>query len=93
MIRVELILPYDTAKEVIRDRKNMPRFIDASIDRFGCRGCGKCSDHSNMELFEGVNLCKLNSTSFLIDSRIITGEIISEEEVAAIYDIAKRMLV
>lgn len=93
VIKIELMLSYDTAKEVVRDRKNLPKIINASIDRFGCIGCGKCPGQSNIELFEGVNLCKLSSTSFFGgESRIITGEIVSLEEVAAIYGIVKRML-
>lgn len=92
-IKVEMILPYDTAKEVIRDRKKFPPIVNASLDCFGCCGCGKCQGQSNIELFEGVSLCKLSSTSFMGgESKTIMVEIVTLEDGVAICDIAKRML-
>ena len=73
-------------------RESLPEMIRASVGKFGCCGCGKCAGQSNVELFEGVSLCNLNSTNFITeDSRSISGAIIAREEIAAIYDIAKEM--
>ena len=87
-----LFLPYEAAKEVIKEKENLPKIFRDSINNFDCNSCGKCLNQVNIEIFEGVKLCK--KTTFTLgggEGRRIDGNITSSEEVSIIYDIVKRM--
>ena len=89
---VKLPLPYELAKRVIGRRNELPRIIGESVGRFGCIGCGKCANQSNIELYLGVKLCRLNMTSFLTeDSRSIGGELADLEEAQVICGLAEEI--
>ena len=91
-IHVKLPLTYEMAIKVIQAKETLPQLFRSSIDRFGCCGCGKCSNQSNIEVFEGVSLCRLSSTNFISeDARSIAGNIVSREEVVALTGLIKEM--
>ena len=90
---VRLPLSYEHAKKIIQERAQLPESIRESISRFGCCGCRKCENKSNIELFEGVELCRLTTTNFITeDSRLIAIWVNTEDEVEAICQIIKDSL-
>jgi len=90
---VKLPLPYETAKLVIQRRRELPRLFSESIGRFGCVGCGKCAGQANIEVFEGVSLCRLATTNFMSeDAKSIAGGIETQADVAAVCEIVKESL-
>ncbi len=93
-IKIRLPLTYDAAKDLITRRIKLPRSIRECIQSFHCIGCGKCSDQSNIEIYEGIHLCRLDYSNFITeDSRCIHIAVQTEEEAAVIYDILKNLLV
>lgn len=89
-LHIRLPLSYSVAKDVIKSRDKLPKSVSDSLNNFGCVHCGKCANQSNIELFEGINLCKLNYINFVTeDSRCIQTSISSKEEVESIYNIIK----
>ena len=90
---VRLPLSYEHSKKVIQERSRLPQSIRDSISRFGCCGCRKCENKSNIELFEGVELCRLSITNFITeDSRLIAIGVNTEEEADAVCRIIKDTL-
>lgn len=90
---IRVPLSYEAAKWVIRQRKRMPQSVQDCISRFGCIQCGKCENQSNIEMFEGISLCRSNVVNFLTeDARIMHIMLASQEENAAIVEIVKWIL-
>ncbi|HML48079.1 MAG TPA: hypothetical protein PKE04_15160, partial [Clostridia bacterium] len=89
-VGIRLPLTYEAAKKVISQRDALPPSIDEAIGRFGCCGCGRCSAQANIEIFEGVRLCRLQATSFITEeSRLIGIELTTREEAVAIAGIVR----
>ncbi len=92
-LSIRLPLSYEVAKELISKRKNLPQSINNAIDNFHCVSCGKCEGASNIEIFEGVNLCRLSYSNFVTeDSRCLRFVITSGKEVDVILDLVKNIL-
>ena len=90
---VRLPLSYEHAREIIQARAHLPESIRDSISRFGCCGCRKCENKSNIEVFEGVELCRISTINFITeDSRLISIGINTEEEAEAVCRIIKDSL-
>ena len=90
---IRLPLSFETAKELIINRKSLPQRINRNIDKFGCVDCGKCKESRNIIMVEGVSLCNLSYSNFLTeDSRCIVITISNEEETKIISDIVRRSL-
>lgn len=85
---VRLPLSYESAKKLILKRDKLPQSISESIDRFGCCCCGKCTDKNNIEMLNGIALCKSKFTNFMTeDSRCIRIYITGKDESDAIAEI------
>ncbi|MCL2462325.1 MAG: hypothetical protein FWF44_06625, partial [Defluviitaleaceae bacterium] len=92
IIYVSLPLSYEMAKNVIANKEKLPEIVQKSIANFGCMGCGKCTAQSNIEIFQGIPLCRREASNSLGEGpRNIQGSITSPEEAAVICDIVKGM--
>jgi len=92
-IGIRLPLTYEVAKKVILSMETLPQSIGGAIRRFGCCGCGKCSAQANIELFEGIRLCRLQTTNFITEeSRLIGMELTSQEEAAAVLEMIRALV-
>ena len=92
-LSIRLPLSFETAKDLIINRKHLPESINQNIDWFGCVGCGKCEDKNNIEMVEGVPLCNLPYSNFVTeDSRCLRFDITNKEEVKVISEIIRQSL-
>lgn len=93
LIKIRLPLSYDAAKDVIARKNQLPQSIRDCIQNFNCISCGKCSNQSNIEMYEAIHLCRLSYSNFCTeDSRCISIVVQSQEETAAINDIIKSLV-
>lgn len=78
---IRLPLSYELAKELIITRNKLPQNIRECIEKFGCVRCGKCTNENNIEIIDGIRLCKLNYSNFVTeDSRIIAVQLNTKDE-------------
>lgn len=92
-IYLRLPLSYEVAKEVIDIRHDLPQNIQNAIQSFGCVGCGKCIDRSNLERYNGFNLCTLSYKNFTTeDSRMIQFVLTQEDELTAVCNIVRKLV-
>lgn len=90
-IYVRLPLSYPTAKYVIDYHCDLPVTMQNAIQRFGCVGCGKCTNRSNLENYKGIQLCRLSYKNFVTeDSRMIQFMLTQDDELSAIVDIINK---
>lgn len=90
---IRLPLTFDIAKDLILKRNMLPDSINHCISKWGCVGCGKCKNQSNIEMVEGVSLCTLKYSNFVTeDSRILSFALSSESELNIIKDIIASMV-
>ena len=81
-LSVRLPLSYELAKDLIIKRSELPQNVRECIENFGCVRCGKCTDESNIEIVDGIRLCKLNYSNFVTeDSRMIAVQLTAKNEV------------
>jgi hypothetical protein len=84
-ITVHLPLSYDAAKRVIDEKAAFTDGVSASLSRFGCAGCGKCSSAANLTEYKGYSVCSLAFRNFTTEySRLIRMDIETSEDAAAI---------
>lgn len=92
-IYLRLPLSYEVAKEVIDIRHDLPQNIQNAIQSFGCVGCGKCNNRSNLERYNGFNLCTLSYKNFTTeDSRMIQFVLTQEDELTAVCNIVRKLV-
>lgn len=92
-LSVRLPLPYFLAKELILTRDKLPDNICNCIEKFGCVHCGKCTDKKNIELVNGIELCKLNYSNFVTeDSRLIAVQLQSRDDIEVIIKLIKEIV-
>lgn len=92
-LNVRLPLSYEAAKKLINKRETLPESINVNINWFGCVSCGKCQNQSNIEMYNGVHLCRLSYSNFVTeDSRILRFVITSKEEIDIILDAISEMI-
>jgi len=90
---VRLPLSYELAKELIITRNTLPQNIRECIEKFGCVRCGKCANESNIEIIDGIRLCKLNYSNFVTeDSRIIAVQLTEKDEVEFIIRLIRELV-
>jgi len=90
---VRLPLSYELAKELIITRNKLPQNIRECIEKFGCVRCGKCANESNIEIIDGIRLCKLNYSNFVTeDSRIIAVQLNSKDEIEFIIRLIRELI-
>jgi hypothetical protein len=90
---VRLSLSYELAKELIITRNKLPQNIRECIEKFGCVRCGKCANESNIEIIDGIRLCKLNYSNFVTeDSRIIAVQLTSKDEIEFIIKLIRELI-
>jgi hypothetical protein len=90
---VRLPLSYELAKKIIITRNTLPQNIRKCIEKFGCVHCGKCSNENNIEIINGIRLCKLNFSNFVTeDSRIIAVQLNTKDETDFIIKLIKELI-
>ena len=90
---IRLPLTFDIAKDLILRRNMLPDSINHCLSKWGCVGCGKCYDQSNIEIVEGIPLCTLKYSNFITeDSRILSFAISNESELNIIKKIIASIL-
>lgn len=92
-IYIRLPLSYLTAKYAIDQRSDLPVTIQNAIEKFGCVGCGKCTNRCNLEDYKGIQLCRLSYKNFVTeDSRMIQFMLTQDDELFAIVNMIKKEL-
>ncbi len=90
---IRLPLSYELAKELIVIRNTLSQNICECIEKFGCVHCGKCTNKSNIEIIDGISLCKLNYSNFVTeDSRIIAVQLTTKDEADFIIKLIKELI-
>jgi len=89
-LSVRLPLSFESAKALVLRRKTLPASVNQNIDWFHCINCGKCKDEANIEIVEGVPLCKLSYKNFMVeDSTCLRFDVTSMDEVDVICDVIR----
>ncbi len=89
-ISVRLPLTFETAKQLVTKRHELPDRICGAVERFGCVNCGKCQNQSNIVMVDNIPVCTLPYSNFCTeDSRCLLLELVSADECDVIISILK----
>lgn len=92
-LSVRLPLSYDIAKTLILKRNELPASVCESMEHFGCVRCGNCCEEQNIEIIDGVKLCKLHYSNFVTeDARLIAFSLTTREEADFVVATMKRLM-